>query len=70
MDWAMYTVAFVLEKTMYAVQSIQHCAMRQTLPQRNLDAEISLKMYLVRKISADCFHSVRVLLFVTNLFEL
>jgi hypothetical protein len=66
MDWAMYTVAFVLEKTMYAVQSIQHCAMRQTLPQRDLDADLSLKMYLIPKISADCFDSAQVLLFVTS----
>jgi hypothetical protein len=66
MDWAICTVASVLEKTMYIVQSIQHCAMMQTLPQIDLDAEISLKMYLIPKISADCFHSARGLLFVTS----
>jgi hypothetical protein len=49
MDWAIHTVASFREKTMYTVQSIQHYALRQTLPQSNLDAEISLKMYLIPK---------------------
>jgi hypothetical protein len=66
MDWAICTVASIHEKAMYIIQSIQHCAMRQTLPQRDLDAEISLKMYLIPKISADCFDSAQVLLFVTS----